>query len=266
MTTAVALAAMLAAAAAVVFAPLLSRRHDRHVDGGAASDGDARLRLEIEGLEEARAEGKLGAEAMVEERDRVMREAGEARSSESSPTERQARRYPRAAVAGFAMLMVAGVTVAMMVERQDLTLDIGQMVAGLESRVAEGDYTREDLRMLARSYNVTGRGEEVAALLRSLHEANPDEAEAALALAEAVRAVPGGQQEAAALYEGVLRRDPQRLEALQWLAVIRVVEGRGEEAVALLNRLEPLTAGDEEAMEAMNVLRRMLEERMGDGG
>lgn len=266
MTTAVALAALLAAAAAVVFSPLLSRRHDRHVEAGLASDGNTRLRLEIEGLEEARAEGKIGAEALVEERDRVLREAGEQRSSEASPPERQMRRYPRAAVAGCAMLAAVGVSVAMTVERQDLTLDIGQMVAGLESRVAEGDYTREDLRMLTRSYDVTGRGEEVPVLLRSLHEANPDETEAALALAELLRVTPGAQREAADLYEGVLRRDPERIEALQWLAVIRVVEGRGEEAMALLNRLEPLTAGDEEAMEAMRMLRRMLEERMRDGG
>lgn len=266
MTTAIVLASLLAAAAAVVFAPLLSRRLDLPSEGEKDLDDGMRLQLELDGLEAARKEGKIGDEALAEERDSLLKEAEESRPASPISPAHQAVRYPVAAVAGCFLLAFLAVSVALIVETQDLSPDIEDMVAGLESRVAEGDYTREDLRMLIRSYDVLGRGEDAPNLLRELLEADPDREEAALALAELLRLVPGAQEEAAGLYEGVLQRNPESLEALQWLAVLRVVEGRGEEASLLLQRLEPLVVDDEEAMEAMRMLRRMIEERMrGDG-
>ncbi len=131
--------------------------------------------------------------------------------------------------------------------------DIAAMVARLEARVDEPDATLDDIMMLARSYRVLGRDEEVGELYERAVRLAPNDPEVLIATGwflsssddEATR------QRGDALIDKLLQASPDNPEAM-WLKSLGLVRRhRIDEAVVLLERLEPLVAGNPKARQAV---------------
>lgn len=298
--------------------PLWSHRADQANGAGRERDDEAahlrqendRIVLDLQALDLAFAEGKLGEAAYENERgklsaraERILAALRRARSADRHERTTPPRIYPWAGGAASLGLIVAVVALTFFLNGRDLRNDrsphadgsvplpagaslaagaappasapaagpmigaVGQpdvqaMVARLEARVVEGEASSDDLMMLARSYGVLGRAAEAQDLYDRVLAREPENVEALLAAGFLL--FDSGDESLHARAETYLDRalaaQPDQPEALWLKSLILVDNHEIEQARVILRRLDGLVAGNPTAEQAVRGLLAMLDQ------
>ncbi|PKP73136.1 MAG: hypothetical protein CVT84_15120 [Alphaproteobacteria bacterium HGW-Alphaproteobacteria-6] len=119
--------------------------------------------------------------------------------------------------------------------------DIGAMVARLEGRVADGDASAEDIKMLLRSYDTMGRQDEARDVLEAALARWPDDSDFQIGWLRAQIAAPDTLDPATALpvAERLIAALPDLAEARWYRSLLLVRLGRAEDARHELMWLAP---------------------------
>lgn len=139
--------------------------------------------------------------------------------------------------------------------------DIGAMVAGLEARVAQGDATAEEIKMLLRSYDTLGRLADARPVLQGALARFPADPEFRLGWLRLVVSLPepGDAAGALTLADGLIAEIPDLLEARWYRSLLLVGAARRDEALAELRGMAPLLPADSPAGRAVAGLIADLE-------
>lgn len=123
----------------------------------------------------------------------------------------------------------------------DGTPDIGAMVAGLETRVAAGGASADEIKMLLRSYDTLGRIEDAREVLRAALARFPDDPDFQIGFLRAVIAAPaeGDMARALPVAEALIATLPDLLEARWYRSLILARTGQPEAARRELMWLTP---------------------------
>lgn len=119
--------------------------------------------------------------------------------------------------------------------------DVGAMVGRLEARVAQGDASADEVKMLLRSYDTLGRMADARQVLEAALPRFPDDTELQLAWLRAVISLPreGDADRALPVADSLIAAMPDLLEARWYRALLLVQEGRRDEARAELSWMHP---------------------------
>ena len=267
--------------AAGVFRPLWSRPLDP--DPGPEGNPDLLRRAaqeqaaeELQGLEQARDEGKISAADCTEERDRIRARlaAFHPEPAAGTGTERPVRRpatYPLAAVLGCGAVAVLTLAITLGLDGSDIRRgdfasgigeadgsppldaegqpDIAAMLARLETRVLAGQASPENLDMLERSYEVLGRGQEIVGFLRGAVAANPEDP--ILLMALGIRLFEAGAGESEVMFDRVIGLGEEYPVAFWFKSLILAGRGDSAAAIRLLRHIEPMVQDNPPAARAV---------------
>lgn len=145
--------------------------------------------------------------------------------------------------------------------------DIGAMVAGLEARVADGDASPDEIKMLLRSYDTLGRFADARPVLDAALARFPGDPELQIAWLRVVVSLPRPGDAALALpvADRLIAAMPDLLEARWYRSLLLVAEGRRDEARAELMWMAPLLPEGSPARGAVEKLIKELAQPAAEG-
>ncbi len=142
--------------------------------------------------------------------------------------------------------------------------DPAAMVRRLEERIAKGKPTSRDLAMLARSYRVLGREDEILEMYRKAVAQAPNDADILFLYGTKLfdSGDDGNRDEANTTFDRVLELRPDMPEALWFKSLIHVKRHEIEPAKKILTRLQTLVTDNPVAKEAVASLLTTLNAKL----